>query len=129
NQFKIRAAGGMVLDVSQSSGLNPAAFLINSAGAAAVVVYVGETSSDASVVLNNAGTGSIIKGFNGGGSAVFEVLHDGTVFSKGVALTSDRNAKDYFTPVDAQAVLAKVMSLPLSEWSYKDDSRQTRHVG
>ena len=119
----------MVLDVSGSSHLNPAAFLINSTSATGVGLYVVETSSDASFVVNNSGAGSIIKGFNGGASAVFEVVHDGTVFSKGVALTSDRNAKDDFTPVDTQAVLGKVAGLPLSEWSYKDDPRQTRHLG
>jgi hypothetical protein len=129
DQFKVRAAGGMVLDVSGSSHLNPAAFLINSTSATGVGLYIVESSTDAAFVVNNSGAGSIIKGFNGGANAVFEVVHDGTVFSKGVALTSDRNVKDHFESVDTQAVLARVAALPLSEWSYRDDPRQTRHVG
>lgn len=43
----------------------------------------------------------------------------GTVYSKGVALTSDRNAKENFAPLDPQAVLARVAALPVTEWNYK----------
>jgi hypothetical protein len=41
---------------------------------------------------------------------------------------SDRNAKDGFTPVNSQAVLAEVASLPLTTWSYKTEPG-VRHVG
>jgi len=41
---------------------------------------------------------------------------------------SDRNAKQDFAPVSAPDILEKVIQLPLSEWSYKEDP-QTRHVG
>ncbi len=41
---------------------------------------------------------------------------------------SDRNLKDNFAPVDSQEVLAKVASLPITSWNYKDDSG-TRHLG
>jgi hypothetical protein len=41
--------------------------------------------------------------------------------------TSDRNLKEAFATVDAQAVLEKVVSLPLSEWSFKGSSQ--RHIG
>ena len=47
----------------------------------------------------------------------------GTVYANGVQLTSDRNAKENFKPVDSQAVLAKVASLPVTEWNYKTDRR------
>jgi hypothetical protein len=46
-----------------------------------------------------------------------------------VALTSDRNAKENFKPVDSQAVLAKVASLPVTEWNYKTDSKDVQHIG
>jgi hypothetical protein len=57
------------------------------------------------------------------------IYTQGTVYSKGVALTSDRNAKENFKPVDDQAVLAKVASLPLTEWNYKTDSTGVQHIG
>ena len=75
----------------------------------------------------------------GGGTSKFEVDSNGapqmtldnsgnlecsgTVYSHGIALTSDRNAKENFQPVDNQAVLAKVAALPVTEWNYKTDSR------
>jgi hypothetical protein len=53
----------------------------------------------------------------------------GTVYANGVELTSDRNAKENFKPVDSQTVLAKVASLPVSEWNYKSDSQCVQHIG
>jgi hypothetical protein len=44
-------------------------------------------------------------------------------------LTSDRNAKENFTPLDSQAVLAKVVSLPVTQWNYKDDPASKKHIG
>ena len=42
---------------------------------------------------------------------------------------SDRNAKENFAPVDAQALLAKVTALPLSTWNYKSQDPAVRHLG
>ena len=53
----------------------------------------------------------------------------GTVYSKGLALTSDRNAKENFSPVDNQAVLAKVAALPVTQWNYKTDKAGVQHIG
>ena len=53
----------------------------------------------------------------------------GTVYANGVALTSDRNAKENFEPVDNQAVLAKVAALPLTQWNYKTDKTGVQHIG
>ena len=41
---------------------------------------------------------------------------------------SDRNAKENFAPVDAKEILAKVTSLPLTRWNYKQDTA-TPHLG
>jgi hypothetical protein len=46
-----------------------------------------------------------------------------------VQLTSDRNAKENFTSINAQKVLAKVASLPMSQWNYKSDSKAVQHLG
>lgn len=51
------------------------------------------------------------------------------VYAKGVQLTSDRNAKENFKPVDPQAILAKISSIPVTQWNYKDDSPETKHIG
>lgn len=43
-------------------------------------------------------------------------------------ITSDRNAKEEFKRIDAQAVLDKVAHLPITEWRYKTQT-DARHIG
>ena len=42
---------------------------------------------------------------------------------------SDRNAKENFEPVDPCAILAQLVQLPVSRWSYKADPTQRRYIG
>jgi hypothetical protein len=42
---------------------------------------------------------------------------------------SDRNAKHDITPVDPDAILERVASMPISEWSYNDQEPGVRHIG
>ena len=51
------------------------------------------------------------------------------VFAKGVQLTSDRNAKEHFTPLNPENVLAKVAAMPVTQWNYKSDDAETKHIG
>ncbi len=53
----------------------------------------------------------------------------GTVYANNVALTSDRNAKENFTPVNPQSVLARVSALPITEWQYKADPDRFKQLG
>jgi hypothetical protein len=53
----------------------------------------------------------------------------GTVYANGVALASDRNAKENFTAVNAREVLAKVAALTVTEWNYKTDGKGVQHIG
>jgi hypothetical protein len=129
NQFKIRAAGGVQMDISGSAGLSPAAVTINSTSGNGIGLLINQNSSDTTALFANGGTGDIIKGFSGNGNTVFEVNNDGTVKSKGFTLTSDRNAKENFAPLDGLTVLAKVIALPVTEWNYKDDAAGKKHIG
>jgi hypothetical protein len=43
--------------------------------------------------------------------------------------TSDRALKHVFAEVDVDAVLAGVVDLPLSTWSYTADDPRVRHIG
>jgi hypothetical protein len=127
NQFKVQAAGGVVMDVSGSSGLHPAALLINSTSGNGVGLYATQASSDATAVFANAGTGDIVKGFSNG-NLVFEVVNNGAVNATAFNTISDRNAKEHFAPIRPAEMLDKIASLPISEWNYKTDAG-TRHVG
>jgi hypothetical protein len=55
----------------------------------------------------------------------------GGYLSSGGAWTdsSDRNRKENFQPVNAPALLEKVLALPLSTWNYKAEDASIRHVG
>jgi trimeric autotransporter adhesin len=129
NQFKIRAAGGVSI-VSQASGLTPAAMRIESTTANGVGIAVTQTSSDATSVFSNRGTGDIIRGFSGtsGQNLVFRVLNNGNVTITGtLSQGSDRNNKENFVEVDGRQILEKVAALPISIWNYKTE--ETRHIG
>ncbi len=43
--------------------------------------------------------------------------------------SSDRNRKTNFQPIDPQAVLEKVISLPILRWNYKEEDENTLHLG
>jgi hypothetical protein len=66
---------------------------------------------------------------NGSIYAAGNVYAAGSVYANGVLLTSDRNAKEHFKPLDNQAVLAKVAALPLTQWNYKQDQTDVQHIG
>jgi hypothetical protein len=53
---------------------------------------------------------------------------NGNVTATSFNPTSDRNAKENFTPVNSRDVLDKVSALPLTEWNFKEDSA-TKHIG
>ncbi len=44
-------------------------------------------------------------------------------------LRCDRNAKENFETIDEDAILTALTSLPISEWSYRDEGGDVRHVG
>lgn len=131
DQFKIRAGGGIIMDVAGSHGLNPAAVVINDTSGNGVGLWIAENSTDGALVVGNAGSGSLIRGFDSdfGGNPVFEVRNDGSVYSRAVLLTSDRNAKENFKGVDSAEILDKVSGLPVTEWNYKNEKPGTKHLG
>ena len=62
-----------------------------------------------------------------GGQATLTV--DGSVSADNVTFTSSKLAKTAFTTVDGVAVLQKVVALPISEWTFKDETNGRRHIG
>lgn len=135
NQFCIRASGGVVLDGSTKmyfgSTLSQKIHLYGTdwaigiqsgtqyyrVGAGGVYAwYAGGTHNNNTL---NSGGGTTLMTLTSGGLTV-----NGTFVS-----ASDRNVKDDFQPVDSQAVLEKVVALPLSQWRYKTDEERSRHLG
>ncbi len=80
----------------------------NAGGGAGNSFVILEASDAAEFVLNSAGDLTIL----------------GTLTEN-----SDVNAKENFSRVDAQQVLAKVLDLPVTTWNYRDNSDEIRHLG
>lgn len=59
------------------------------------------------------------------GSAEFQ----GNVTANGVLLTSSRETKTDFSPIDEHTVLEKVGALDVSQWRYKAEPGSERHIG
>ena len=67
--------------------------------------------------------------FWNGSQNVMTINYNGNVTASGTFNgTSDRNAKQDFTPVDKRAILERVTRLPITTWQYKADAA-TRHIG
>jgi len=66
----------------------------------------------------------------GVGGSQLNLLANGNMTIGGtLTQNSDVNAKENFGAVDPQDVLAKVASLPISTWNYKDTADSERHMG
>lgn len=53
----------------------------------------------------------------------------GTAYATSFNSTSDRNAKKNFSPVNPEDVLSKVLAMPVTEWQYKADANDIKHIG
>jgi hypothetical protein len=154
NQFLIRAAGGVgigtpspqsALHIADPSGITIGqnfssggytALQINLSavnnGYAVLQAIQSSGSSYGNLILNQYGANvGIATGANTPGhllvvgSSGSPAYCDGTTWVNG----SDRNSKENFTALDAKKVLAKVVTLPLTEWNYKTDPADRRHIG
>jgi Chaperone of endosialidase len=89
-----------------------------------------------SVAIQQFGSHHLIDAYGPGDSVpAFSVYGDGTlttkgtIYSRGVALTSDRNAKKNFSSINPQNVLENVAAIPITRWNYKADASSIAHVG
>jgi hypothetical protein len=90
-------------------------------------------------VLNNTGAGASWTFDNDGnftiskvGTGQNEMLVDGNgnmTIRGTLTQGSDVNSKSDFAAVDNSEILDRVLALPISEWSYKDDGPSIRHIG
>jgi hypothetical protein len=59
------------------------------------------------------------------------LMSNGARLTQGGAWTnaSDRNVKANFNPIDAQAILQRVIQLPIETWTYRAEDSRVRHIG
>ncbi len=126
---------GKAYGVIATASTGGKALLVESVGPGSygIIVHgqaVGPTDPQAYNLITAAGPTA-----NGGSHPVFELVGTGDihtigdVYSKGVILTSDRNAKTNFSSVNNLAVLAKVAAMPIQRWNYKTDAGSLQHIG
>lgn len=65
---------------------------------------------------------------NKSGAATIILNGDNGTVTATTLTPSDRNIKERFAPVNPREVLAKVATMPVTLWSYKDQP-ETRHIG
>jgi hypothetical protein len=60
-----------------------------------------------------------------------KIMLSGGAWSDGTVWTdvSDRNLKTNFTTLDPQTILGKIASLSITQWNYKSESTETKHIG
>ncbi|HEY9173519.1 MAG TPA: tail fiber domain-containing protein [Verrucomicrobiae bacterium] len=135
DQFAIRASGGVRLSdstpsISFGATTRQMLDLYNQDYGVGVQVSTLYQRSNSRFSWFRGGVHSNTQNDPGAGGVVAMTLTSGGLTVNGTFVSaSDRNVKEDFQPVDPQAVLAKVVALPLSEWRYKDDEERSRHLG
>lgn len=144
DQFLIRARGGVGINTSTPNGV----LGIETGPGGGLVRIVNETFTP-SLIMDGGAAPGILRvrnaleiwpdesGTRAGQFDLRDTLGAATITMEGasgaltavtVTPTSDRNAKENFTTVNSQEVLAKVVALPISRWNFKTDPR-AEHVG
>jgi hypothetical protein len=62
-------------------------------------------------------------------STLVDQLYVDSVHATHLLMTSDRNQKEQFSPVNPGEILARLAALPVTEWQYKSDVLESRHLG
>jgi len=87
------------------------------------------TNDEMAIRLDDDGNSTAhFKVFNGDSTQIFSLDESGNLTITGTySPSSDVNRKERFTSIDIQDILAKVASLPISEWQFKGE--KARHIG
>jgi hypothetical protein len=81
--------------------------------------YSGSTTGTIRLQASSSGTANPIEHSSGAHLTV------GGVWTN----ASDENLKENFKSVDGEQILDKIESLPITEWNYKTESEDTKHIG
>jgi hypothetical protein len=117
----------LIQNTSPTEPYNSGLFHFPGASPALRILAAASPAGALSVSVTN--TTDIVAGFYGGSGGACTINNNGTITASGVTVGSDRNSKENFRPLDPQTILAKVASLPVTEWNYKTDGRAVQHIG
>jgi hypothetical protein len=134
NQFSVRATGGVRLsdntpNLSFGSTTRQMLNLFGTAYGLGVQDSTFYQRSNFRFSWFVGGTHSDLQNAPGaGGSVVMTLTPSGLTVNGSACCSSDRNAKENFTPLEPREVLEKVAALPITRWNYKNDVG-TPHLG
>jgi hypothetical protein len=137
NQFRVRATGGAHFEagsfglrsLSDSSSTSGAAVQAESTNPGGIAITGRNESDDATMVLNNRGTGRLIRAFTGG-TELMRLENNGDLWIAGtLTQNSDRNQKEAIEPVNVDDVLNRLAGLDISSWRYLRSDNGVRHIG
>jgi hypothetical protein len=142
DQFSIRAQGGVRLDNSTSMAFgsqpremlqlysDPTSTYVYGLGVQTSTFYI-RTGTNGGFAWYQGGSYNGNQNNAGGGKVMMTLDSSGNLRTTTgtIASLSDRNAKADFSPVNPQAVLARVSALPLTTWRYKTADASQRHIG
>lgn len=125
------AAPAAALDVVRAGGgFANMMQLTNNAGLG--LVLNNTTANKVYVSVNSPGTLFTVN-FDDGDDAELALSPSGALSGitscSGCAAPSDRNLKENFTPIDANAILQGLLGLDVNTWNYKAISPEQRHIG
>jgi hypothetical protein len=154
NQFLIRAAGGVGIGTNSPDAQLHVALNSSLSQPQLWLEETVQTTDYARLRFSNAGTASTWDIAAGGGAAVNQLnlyrsdvgdvlslrpndatnlllMSNGARLTQGGAWTnaSDRNVKANFNPIDAQAILQRVIQLPIETWTYRAEDSRVQHIG
>lgn len=133
NQFMVRADGGMFLNVT-STPLSGADFVLGArplgGDADADLVFASRNGKAGRLFMADTDGRFYMSANNLTGATFLATTANGASLTAGGTWTngSSRAFKQGFAAIDGLDVLAKVMELPISSWTYKNSS-EGRHVG
>ncbi len=125
-------AGDVEMFSLENSGNKIVRFKIQAGGGYSIWTFDNEPTYNGSAGFNS-GRFRISK--QGSGVSEFSVdgYGNGIFYAKSYATehinTSARDAKTDFQPLNEREILAKVMQLPVSQWRYKQEGKDARHIG
>jgi hypothetical protein len=136
-----RTNGSAKIYVQEVSGTEAARTLLDLENNGATYVSIKDTSADGSVWtfqaegpsfrFNKGGTGAaeMVMRDRNDASGMATLTVDGSVSADNVTFTSSRLAKTGLAAVDSLGLLQKVLELPISEWTFKNELNGRRHIG
>jgi hypothetical protein len=114
---------GATLDVNGTENIE-GTLMVNSPGFTATTAIIRARAADNLPFAVQTSSGANLLLMNINGASTFS----GNVSAAAFITTSDRNAKENFTPLDNREILEKISGLPITKWNFKGETNVS-HVG